>query len=467
MVQIPIISGIYTDNGPDFRTSYPVNMVPVPKQNGISEGFLRPADGLVSNGTGPGINRGGINWNGTLYRVLGENLVSIASDGTVTVHGTITGTDLVSFDYSFTLLAIWADGKLYYFDGATVTQNTDPDLGVVIDGIWIDGYFMSTDGESLIVTDLNDPYAVNPLKYGSSEADPDPVTSLFKLRNEAVAVNRYTMEYFDNIGGSLFPFQRIEGAQVQKGALGTQCVCLFVETVAILGSGRNEAPGIYMCANASANKISTQEIDMILLQYTEAQLSAVKLEARNDRAHQHLYVHLPDRTLVFDAQATQEMGQPVWFTLTTSLDGFERYRARDLVWAYDRWNIGDPASSTVGYFTENSSHAYGEKVRWEFATSILYNEGRGAQIHQLELVALPGRVAIGLDPTITTSYSIDGETWSQLKAISIGTTGNRTKRLTWWQQGYLNNWRIQRFQGDSDAQIAFARLEAQIEPMAW
>ena len=63
-MQIQILSGIYTDNGPDLRTAYPVNMVPVPKQSGISNGFLRPGDGIVSNGTGPGIDRGGINWNG-------------------------------------------------------------------------------------------------------------------------------------------------------------------------------------------------------------------------------------------------------------------------------------------------------------------------------------------------------------------------------------------------------------------
>ena len=49
MVQIPILNGIYTDNGPDFRTSYPVNMVPVPKSIGMNEGFLRPADGIVAN----------------------------------------------------------------------------------------------------------------------------------------------------------------------------------------------------------------------------------------------------------------------------------------------------------------------------------------------------------------------------------------------------------------------------------
>ena len=84
MVQIPIINGIYTDNGPDFRTSYPVNLVPVPKTNGISQGFLRPSDGIVANGTGPGTDRGGINWNGECYRVMGSQFCNVAADGTVT-----------------------------------------------------------------------------------------------------------------------------------------------------------------------------------------------------------------------------------------------------------------------------------------------------------------------------------------------------------------------------------------------
>jgi hypothetical protein len=97
-MQIPILSGIYTDNGPDLRTSYPVNLVPVPKNSGISAGFLRPADGIVANGIGPGIDRGGVNWQGGCYRVMGTKLVSVASDGTVTTLGAVCSGDLVTFD---------------------------------------------------------------------------------------------------------------------------------------------------------------------------------------------------------------------------------------------------------------------------------------------------------------------------------------------------------------------------------
>lgn len=467
-MQIPIVNGIYTDNGPDLRTSYPVNMVPTPKKQGVSNGYLRPGDGIVANGSGPGVDRGGINWNGVCYRVMGTKLVTVASNGAITVLGDVGGptSTLVTMDYSFDRLAIASGGRLYYWNGA-LTQVTDPDLGTVLDFCWVDGYFMTTDGTNLVVTELNDPTQVNPLKYGSSEVDPDPVVALLKLRNEVYALNRNTIEVFDNVGGDFFPFQRIDGAQIQKGVIGTFGCCVYMEMIAFLGSGRNEAPGIYMGSNASANKISTQEVDEILLQFTEAQLATVKLEARNDKNHQHLYVHLPDRTLVYDAAASAEMEVQVWFTLVTTIAGFGQYRARNLVWAYDKWLVGDPQSSNIGYLDDTIGHHWGQPVRWEFGTTIVYNEGNGAIFSELELVALTGRVSLGTDPMITTSYSLDGLAWSQDQAIRAGKIGHSLKRLLWLQQGFMRNWRIQRFRGTSDAHLAFMRLEAQVEPLAY
>jgi hypothetical protein len=333
--------------------------------------------------------------------------------------------------------------------------------------VWVDGYFMTTDGTSLVVTELNDPTQVNPLKYGSSEVDPDPVVALLKLRNEVYALNRNTIEVFDNVGGEFFPFERIDGAQIQKGVIGTFACCVYIENIAFLGSARNEAPGIYVGANAQVNKISTQEIDEILLGYTEAQLALVKLEARNDRAHQHLYVHLPDRTIIFDAAASKALSDNVWFTLTSTIVDYSQYRARNLVWAYDRWLVGDPQSSNIGYLVDTIGTHWGDTVRWEFGTMIVYNEGRGVIFNQLELVSLTGSVALNTNPMISSSYSVDGINWSQEKSIRVGTTGNRAKRITWFQQGHMRNWRIQRFSGDSDAHLSFVRLEAQLEPLAY
>jgi hypothetical protein len=462
-MQIPILNGIYTDGVSDFRTSYPRNMVPVPKAQGISEGYLRPADGIVQFGTGPGIDRGGINWNGICYRVMGSKLVAVASDGTCSVFGDVGNGGEVTFDYSFDRLAVASNGNLYYLKDGALSQVTDHDLRTVVDFVWVDGYFMTTDGQYLIVTDLNDPYSVNPLKYGSSEADPDPIKGLIKLRNEVYALNRYTVEVFQNVGGDFFPFERIEGAQMQRGVIGTHAAAMFMESIAFLGGGRNEAPAVWVGSNSSTAKISTREIDQLLGGYTEAQLAATVMEVRVIDGHQFLYMHLPDCTWVYDGAASQVVNEPVWFELTSSLVGKGTYRARNFVWCYNKWLCGDPTSTNHGYLANTLSSHYGEVNGWDFGTVILYNEGRGALFHELELVCLTGNAPLGKDPTIWTSYTVDGRTWSAERPRSAGKQGERAKRITWLQQGHMRNWRIQRFRGTSDAHLSVARLEATIE----
>lgn len=464
-MQIPILNGIFTDSSPNFRTSYPVNLVPVPKATGISEGYLRPAEGIVKTGDGPGANRGGLNWNGVLYRVMGTKLVTVAQDGTVTVIGDVGSGDRVTMTYSFDYLAVTSGGRLYLYDGTTLTQVTDPDLGTALTVVWVDGYFMTTDGEFLVITDLDDPFAVNPLKYGSSEADPDPIKALLKLRNEIYALNRYTIEVFDNVGSTGFPFQRIPGAQIQKGTLGTHTCCVFDEAIAFMGSGLNESVSVYIGANGTSQKIATREIEEILAEYTEAQLSTVFMQERTEGAHQFLEIHLPDQTIVFDAAASQVLGQPVWFILRTSLVGLGQWAVCDAVWAYDRWNVCKPAATDVGYLDKNVASHWGQTVGWEFGTMIVYNEGRGAIFHEMELVALTGRVQPSADPTVWTSYSVDGLTYSVEKPARVGTLGQYDKRVVWLQQGHMRNWRLQKFRGTSDAQLAMARLEARLEPL--
>lgn len=466
-MQIPILNGIFSDASASLRTSYPVNMIPVPKDNGVSKGYLRPADGITSFGTGPGIDRGGINWNGACYRVMGTKLVSISSTGTTTTLGDVGSGGQVTFDYSFDRLGVSSGGRLYYWNGTTLTQVTDADLGSVVDFIWVDGYFMTTDGTNLVVTELNDPTSVNPLKYGSSEVDPDPVKGIFKLRNEVHALNRHTIEAFENIGGNLFPFQRIKGAQIQKGVLGTHCAAVFVDTIAFLGSGRGEAPAVYLGANAGTVKISTAEIDTLLNGYAESDLALSVMEPRIDKGHSFLLLHLPDQTLVYDSAASTALQEPVWFVLSSGLSGLSQYRARNLVWCYDKWLSGDPTSTNHGYYVDTVATHYGAHVHWEFGTLIVYNESHGAIFHDLELICLTGRVAFGLDPQISTSYSLDGVEWSMERSIKVGMQGNRTKRIWWPQNGKMESTRMQRFRGDSQSFISVLRLEAQLEALAY
>jgi len=468
-MQIPILNGIYTDQDSDIRASYPRNMVPVISQSGVSNGYLRPAEGITLKGTGPGIPRGAINWNENLYRVMGDKLIKIKADGTYTTIGTVStfSTDLVSMDYSFTHLCVVSNKLAYLYDGTTLTQITDPDLGYVIDVVFIDGYFMFTDGEYLIVNDLTNPFSVSATKYGSSEIDPDPIVALLELRNEVYALNRYSIEVFDNIGGTGFPFQRIEGAHVTKGCIGTHACAVYQESIAFIGGGHDEPPSVWLSSGGRAEKLATREIDLILRQHTETVLSKVKMEARDDKDHAFLKIHLPDQTLVYDMNASKRAGEHVWHILTSGEVNYGQYLARDFVWCYDQWNAADPTSGKYGYTDSTIGSHWGNASSAEFSTKIMYNESRNAVIHELELVGLTGRADLGDDPKISTQYSTNGAIWSQPKSISVGKQGEYDKRLIWLQQGGLTNIRIQKFQLDSAAMLSVIRLEARIEGMAW
>jgi hypothetical protein len=361
---------------PELRVSLPRNFVPALVSTGISDGYLKPGHGLRQVATGQGNGRGGVNWNGKLYRVSGSKLISIAADNTVKVIGEVGGASQVTFTYSFDRLAIASAGGLYYFDGSTLKRVTDTDLGTVVDVVYVGGYFLTTDGKFLVVTELADPMSVLPLKYGSSEANPDPVLAVAELRGEVYAFNRYSIEAFRNIGGDNFPFAVIPGAEVTKGIIGTHAYCSLGDTFAFVGSGVNEAPAAYIMSAGDAQKISTDEVDRVLASFTETQLSQCVVECRTERNKQVVMVHLPDRCLCFDTIATKLSGEPIWYPLDSGLLTEAQYRARGLVWCYDRWNIDDPTSTALGVLDETISTHFGSDVGWEFGVPVIYNAAK-------------------------------------------------------------------------------------------
>lgn len=477
-MRINIVNGIYTDGAADFRSSYPLNLVPVPKQTGINDGYLRTSDGMVefANSIFSDSNdRGAITWNGICYRVIGNWLTRVNENQTIDYLGMVANDGRrVIIVNGFDRLAIAAGGNLYYWSETlgSVQQVTDPDLGVVLDVVWLAGYFITTDGESIVTTELNDPFQVNPLKYGSSEASPDPINGLLAIRNELYAVNRFTTEVFQNQGGSGFPFQRIEGAMVPKGSIGTHASNYYMDNFAFVGSGGSqEGLSVYIGAAGQSQKIATREIETVLQDYTESDLADIVVEQRADKLHQFLYVHLPDKSAVYDAAASAAIGEPVWFYLGSGPNGDMAYRARNFVQAYGKWLFGDLQSQRVGYFDSKDAREFGATVPWQFDTPILYNEGRGAIIHALELVRLPGRDAVtylhpspATEASIYVSWTNDGLTWSNPRVSPYSRPGTYSLRTQLRKLGRMSHWRGFRFRGmNNPYPDAIARLEATLE----
>lgn len=469
IVKVPIVNGIYANSKGDFRVQYPVNYAPVPLDmtgDGTVSGYLRPYDGIVTFGTGPGVDRGGINWNGTCYRVMGTKFGKVLNDGTFVELGDVGPGGQCVFDYSFDYLGIASGGRFYLYKTGSLTQVTDPDLPVVISFIFISGYFMLTDGKFVVVTDINDPFSVNPLAYDSSSFNPDPIEAIKNLRNEAYAVNRYTVEVYQNVGGGLkFPFQTIPGAQILIGAVGPNACCVFKDTLAILGGPLSGSIGFYFAINGNYTKVSNRDVDLIFNDYTEETLSTVLIEPRIGEGYEQVLVHLPDKTLVYDHLTSSILQIPVWFILSSGLLSVSSYNFRNLVWAYDKWIGGHPTLPKLGYYSNSLSSQYEDTIGWEFNTPILYNSSKGIVINSMEFISLPGSCAFGENPTISTCYSIDGITWSQDFSIPTGKFGERNKRICWLGGGYFRVWRIQKFKGNSDSFLTLSTLQIDLKEM--
>lgn len=464
-MQIPIYEGIYVDAAADFRTSYPINLIPTPKKTGFSDGYLRTAEGVVLFGAIPGRDRGGVVWNGVLYRACGSSLCSIAADGTATVLGDIgdNGNDAV-FTFSFDRLGIVSNNSLWYYQPSSgVTRLTDVDAGTVIYAVFVDGYFVITDGITIAVTDLNDPFAVNPLKYGSAEESPDPIVGLLHISGQLVAVGTLTAEFFQNIGGNLFPFQRITNALIERGATGSYAFTRYNQTFAFVGNGANEAPGVYLAAPGSSVKISTREIDILLAAAGAAALVSARIEARVDKAMQLLYVHLPAQTLVYDINATALFAVPIWFVLSSGVDGASAYRCRNFVRAYDKWVCGDRTAQQTGYLVNDRTTQFGQRVPWQFDTVFAFNQGFGSLFHQIELSHKPG--APGSTAVIWHQWSDDGEVFGMLRQAQPTGPGQTLVRAIWMGLGLMRSSRVLRFRGVNDTPDSFAALTANIEPL--
>ena len=414
MAQIPLLSGIIADGTAEFRQSYPINLEPVVTPNKIAgEGFtgqLRGTAGAVGFVTGPGIDRGGAYWNDMLYRVMGTRLVRLRRAGTIEdlgdVGGEIGGPFPVTFASGPDRLAIRSGETLFYWNDVALTQVTDEDLGPCKDVIWIDGYFMSTDGTYVVVTELNDPTSIQPLKYGAAEEDPDPITGLIKFRNEAYVLGRHTIQVFRNAGTGGFPFQTLRGATIPVGCVGPMAKCLYSDSFAFVGSARNEAIGVYLAGAGSATRISSRAIDDELAKLEDP--ASIVLENRTNRAERRLFVHLPTKSLVFCLNASKAAGgEFVWYEAQSGAG--KPYRPRAAVEAYGRIIVGDTETAQLGNLTDTVSTHYGESAQWRFDMGLIYNESRGGILHAVELIGLPGRAPAGVDGTAWLSLTRDGE----------------------------------------------------------
>lgn len=457
---VTLIKGDKHGSEVDYRDAIPINMYAVNREILGAKGYLISYPGLVSFGTGSGIDRGGI-YNeqlATHYRVSGTKLISVSTSGIKTELGDISGTDQVAMPYSHTTQCIIADGKMF-LDNGGFAEVVDGDLGNPIDGVWVNGYYFLTDGEYIYHTNITDETAIDPLKFATAEFMPDPTLGVLKTQDNKVAVfGRYTIEYFTDIAQANFAFTRIEARAQKIGIVATHAKCELGGNFYIVGGSKNEDIGVHVIKASSSQKISTREIDKRLGAYKESELSDIRVECRKEDDITFVVIHLPNETLVFNESIAMSHGISIaWSEIKSDVSGDINFRGINNIFdpRIPAWICGDKQDSRLGILDALVATHYEAQVEWIFYTPFIRLET--TSIDKLEIDTISG-FSNSIE-SVAISLTYDGVIYGTEYWMNYSVIGTYDTRFIVRRLGYISDWVGFKFRGASTAKMAFALMK--------
>lgn len=456
-MNLPIGGGFYQSESLPLSHQRCLGWFPVLPQtaNAGSQMVLFHTPGQKAFVSSIGVNRGQHEMAEINFAVSGNSLFQVNEDKTTVNIGTIEGSGLVSMADNGTKLVIVVPGsKSYVYDGSTLVQITDTDFRTSDTVSFKDGFFLFTasDGTVFFNSALNDPLNFRALDFGTAEIDPDKIVASFVTHNELFIIGTKTIELFQNIGGADFPFQRIPGANIQKGAHAKFGIVGLDETFAFVGGGKNEKSAVYQVATSSeAVKISTQAVDNAIQEFSEEEISNCVAMSYFDRGSQIAIFTftssvIPSMTLAYNVTTSRLSGIPIWFEFQSGVS------ARG-----DRWDVNSIslvygkllAGTTAGNITELDHKTYtdlGNPIKRQFTSGPFMDEDKPLFIPQIILWMEAG---VGNsdtpDPMVSMDHSDDGKVFGNDRLRSVGKVGEFGQQIIWRRNGRVPFFRVHRF----------------------
>lgn len=462
-IPLNIATGSYQSDVLPFSAQRCINWIPIiPQAQGdaLTPQALFDSSGLKQfSASVSGTDRGGHEMKGVPYFVTGNTLYSFDSAGVRTSRGTIEGSSRVSMaDNGQFLVIVVPGGKSYGFDNVanTLTEITDIDFRVSSTVVFKDGFFVfsASDGAVFFNSSLNDPFTYDALDFGTAEINPDKITGLHVNHNELYVIGEETIELFQNVGGAGFPFQRINGANIQKGSFSRFSPIEFDNSFVFLGGGLNEKTAFWrVTGSSSAVKISTSAIDTQIQKFTADEIANAFTMVWAEQGNFFVSFTLtsssiPSKTFIYDATTSTLAGQSVWHERQSGVvDG--RWRANSLIRVSGKLLVGDSQDGRIGEIDSNTLDEYGNEIFRRKDSQPFFNQGESMEWGDIELLMESGvglTLGQGSDPQIRMSFSDNGSrSFSSEFSRPYGKIGEYRRRTVWKRQGMIDRDRVVRF----------------------
>jgi hypothetical protein len=395
--------------------------------------------------------RGGIEYNGLAYFVIGNTLYEINTTGAATSRGTLdTYQGRVSMAHNGfraganqqIMIVDGLAGYIYDNVAQTLTKIADTDMVASESVTFLDGYFIfaQKDSDRFWITSLYDGTAIDPNDFATAEGDPDLLQAVIADRRELFLFGRKTLEVWYNAGDPDNTFQRYQGGTSQTGCVAKFSVQRFDNTIIWLTQNRRGDRLVAVLGEGySPQIVSTPEINTQLAKYST--VSNAFGYVYQHEGHEFYVLTFPSEgvTWAYDA-ATKEWHQR-GHTINGIFPNRERFNCH--VFAFGEHLFGDVSNGTIYKLDTTVGTIAGTNIPRERITPIVTDEEKRIRIAALQLDMEEG---IG-DPNVSTdtsmwlSYSKDGgHTFSDEREASMGDAGEYDRRVIWRRLGHARNW---------------------------
>lgn len=399
---------------------------------------LLAAPGLTNFATcGVGPVRGMHEMGDALYAVSGNYLYSVQSDGTTAqIGGQIGGAGRVAMDDNGSQLAIvnGENGYIYSTDGG-FQLITDTNFHPAQTTSYIDGVFAydRSDTNEFFISDSLDGLTYSDF-FASAEWKSDNIVAVLNHLEQIYLLGQRTIEPWYASGAANFPFQRIEGAAIDRGIIGPHAAISESQKIYIIGDDRVG----YTIAGGGLAPITTEAIDQAWQGYSKADDAHVFSYSFDG----HRFVCFTFPTIPASWQIDLKTGlwheRVSWDENGRSLG---RWRGNCAILAFGKTLIGDAFSGKIGYLDAAVATEYGNTVQAELVLPPLHgDDGQRVFMPYFEIDVESGvglSSGQGSDPQIMLDISDDGgRTFvDQQPWRSMGRIGEYRQRLRWDRLG--------------------------------
>jgi len=343
-----------------------------------------------------------------LYAAVGTTLIRWDGNSFITIGTIPEGNTTMAWNGSD--LAIAVDQEYHVWNGTTlarVEQGAFADIGSVD---YIDGYIVRSeyDGQRHDITALNDATAISALDFASAEHRPDKISRVLVSGGIIWLMGDDSVEPWQNVGASDFPFARVSSTILEKGVRSTHEAARLDNTI-FWNSNESRA---YRQTNFQPQRISTHSVEASLDAHQTATSFAYQWQG-----HDFYVIRFSDRPAwVYDA-ATQS-----WHERTTGPEMLDPWEVTAAVHHEGKWYAGT-ADGNLAEFAGKQD--MGNEIRREAVSKNQTNGGDRFVVNHVDV-----RCEAGTGGTVMTSYSSDGgRTFSNERHQAIGSVGNYDQRL--------------------------------------